>query len=271
MSFEALWAEFGDSLTSLGIKVLLAFITLFIGLKLIKWVRKITKKCLQRANADMGVMQFLDAFIKYTLIGLLILGIATSFGVQVASITAILGSAGVTLGLALQGSLSNFAGGVLILLLKPFKVGDYIREDTNGNEGTVTEISLFYTKLKTFDEKIIVLPNGTLANNSLTNVTGADTRRLDLKVNVAYDSDIQKVKKILQELLEAEEGVLKDRETNIFIDNYGDYGIIMGVRCYAKQEDFWNVKCHLLEAIKEKFDDNHIVIPYARVNVQIKQ
>ena len=131
MSFEVLWAEFGDSLTQLGIKVLLAFLTLFIGLKLIKWVRKITKKCLQRANADVGVMQFLDAFIKYSLIFLLVLGIAASFGFQVTSLAALLGSAGVTLGLALQGSLSNFAGGVLILLLKPFKVGDYIKEDTN--------------------------------------------------------------------------------------------------------------------------------------------
>lgn len=271
MSFDYLWAEFGDKLIQLGIKVVLAFLTLFIGLKLIRWVRKITKKCLQRANADVGVMQFLDAFIKYSLMGVLVLGIATSFGFQVASLVALLGSAGVTLGLALQGSLSNFAGGVLILLLKPFKVGDYIREDTNGNEGTVTEISLFYTKLTTFDEKIIVLPNGTLANNSLTNVTGADTRRLDLKVSIAYDSDIKKVKAILQELLEAEKGVLKDREINIFVDDFGESGIIMGVRCYAKQEDFWQVKWRILEMIKQKFDENQIEIPYARVDVQIRQ
>lgn len=271
MSFEALWAKYGDSLTSLGIKVLLAFLTLFIGLKLIKWVRKIAKKCLQRANADVGVMQFLDAFIKYALLFLLVLGIAASFGFQVTSLAALLGSAGVTLGLALQGSLSNFAGGVLILLLKPFKVGDYIREDTNGNEGTVTEISLFYTKLTTFDEKIIVLPNGTLANNSLTNVTGTDTRRLDIKVSVAYDSDIQRVKVILQQVLDAEGRVLKDRETTIFVDDFGESGIVMGVRCYTKQEDFWPVKWRLLEEIKTAFDKNNIEIPYARLDVQIRQ
>lgn len=271
MNFEALWARFGESLISLGIKVLLAFLTLFIGLKLIKWVRKITKRCLQRANADVGVMQFLDAFIKYTLIILLLLGIASSFGVEVTSLAALLGSAGVTLGLALQGSLSNFAGGVLILLLKPFKVGDYIREDTNGNEGTVTEISLFYTKLTTFDEKIIVLPNGTLANNSLTNVTEADHRRLDLRVTVSYDSDIAKVKKILQDLLDADSGVLKNREINIFIDNFGESGIIMGIRCYAKQEEYWQMRWRILETIKIKFDENQIEIPYARVDVQIRQ
>ena len=271
MSLESLWARFGDSLTSLGIKVLLAFFTLFIGLKLIKWVRKLTKKCLQRANADVGVMQFLDAFIKYTLIVLLLLGIASSFGFEVTSLAALLGSAGVTLGLALQGSLSNFAGGVLILLLKPFKVGDYIKEDTNGNEGTVTEISLFYTKLITYDEKIIVLPNGTLANNSLTNVTEADHRRLDLKVSVSYDSDVKKVRQILQDVLDKDPGVRKEREINIFVDNFGESGVIMGIRCYARQEDYWQVKWRILEQIKEKFDENQIEIPYTKVDVQIKQ
>lgn len=271
MSFESLWAEFGNGVTRLGMKVLLAFLTLFIGIKLIKWVRRITKKCLQRANADIGVIQFLDAFIKYSLLVVLILAIASSFGFEVTSLAALLGSAGVTLGLALQGSLSNFAGGVLILLLKPFKVGDYIKEDTNGNEGTVTEISMFYTKLTTYDEKIIILPNGTLANNSLTNVTMADTRRLDLRVSVAYDSDIQKVKNILETILQDDSRVLKQREINIFVDNFGDSGIILGIRCYTKQADFWPVKWSVLEIIKQKFDENNIEIPYSRVDVQIRQ
>lgn len=271
MNFNDLWAQFGDSLILLGIKVLLAFLALYIGLKLIKWVRKITKKCLQKANADLGVVQFLDAFIKYSLIILLVLGIASSFGFEVTSLAALLGSAGVTLGLALQGSLSNFAGGILILLLKPFKVGDYIKEDTNGNEGTVTEISLFYTKLTTFDHKLIILPNGTLANNSLTNVTGTDTRRLDLRVSVSYDSDIKKVKDILLSILSEDEAVLKDKDLNVFIDNFADSGIVFGVRCYAKQEDFWSVKCRVLENIKLKFDENNIEIPYSRLDVQIRQ
>ena len=271
MSFEKIWAQFGDSLISLGIKVLLAFLTLFIGLKLIKWLRKIIKKCLQKANADMGVVQFLDAFIKYTLITVLILGIASSFGFEVTSLAALLGSAGVTLGLALQGSLSNFAGGVLILLLKPFKVGDYIKEDTNGNEGTVTEISLIYTKLTTFDGKIIVLPNGTLANNSLTNVTVNDVRRLDLFVSVSYDSDIKKVKELLLSILNEDIAVLKDKDRNVFVDNLADSGIVVGVRCYTKQEDYWAVKWRVLEIIKQKFDENNIEIPYSRVDVTIRQ
>ena len=271
MILEKFWAQFGDSLTALGIKIILAFLTLFIGLKLIKWLRKITKKCLQKANADMGVVQFLDAFIKYTLVTVLVLGIASSFGFEVASLTALLGSAGVTLGLALQGSLSNFAGGVLILLLKPFKVGDYIKEDTNGNEGTVTEISLIYTKLTTFDGKIIVLPNGTLANNSLTNVTGTDLRRLDLLVTVSYDSDIKKVKELLLSILEEDEGVLKSEDRNVFVDALADSGIVVGVRCYTKLADYWPVKWRILEVIKQKFDENNIEIPYPRMDVQIRQ
>lgn len=267
---QAILEQLGDKLIQLGLKVVFAFICLFIGMKLIKWVRKITKKCLVKANADTGLIQFLDAFIKFSLMIILVIGLATSFGFQVASLVAVLGSAGVTLGLALQGSLSNFAGGVLILLLKPFKVGDYIKEDTNNNEGTVTEISLFYTKLRTFDEKIIVLPNGTLANNSLTNVTGGDTRRLDLKIGVAYDSDIKKVKEVLSNLLDEEKGVLKERETNVFVDDLGDSSIVIGVRCYTKQSEFWQVKWRMLENIKLAFDENGIEIPYPKLDVQIR-
>lgn len=267
---QAILEQLGDRLVELGLQVVFAFICLFIGMKLIKWVRKITKKCLEKANADVGVIQFIDAFIKFSLMILLVAGLATSFGVQVASLVAVLGSAGVTLGLALQGSLSNFAGGVLILLLKPFKVGDYIKEDTNNNEGTVAEISLFYTKLVTYDEKIIVLPNGTLANNSLTNVTAADIRRLDLKISISYDSDLKKAKEVLKSLLEADKDVLKEQEITIFVDNLADSGIIIGVRCYTKQQDFWPVKWRILENIKYAFDENGIEIPYPKVDVQIR-
>lgn len=271
MKFETFWAQYGNGLTALGIKVLLAFLTLFIGLKLIKWVRKITKKCLNKANADTGVVQFLDAFIKYSLIVLLVLGIASSFGFEVTSLAALLGSAGVTLGLALQGSLSNFAGGVLILLLKPFKVGDYIKEDTNQNEGTVTEISLFYTKLTTYDEKIIVLPNGTLANNSLTNVTGTDFRRLDLRITVSYDSNIRDVKEILLNILKEDADVIKQKDMDVFVDDFGDSGMVLGVRCYTRQDNYWSVKWRILETIKQKFDENNIEIPYSRMDVTIRQ
>lgn len=172
---------------NLGIRILLAVIFLLIGLWLIRLVRKILKKSLDRASVDIGVIQFLDSFVKVCLYVILGFMIASSFGLDAASIVAVVGSAGVAIGLALQGSLSNFAGGVLILLLKPFKVGDYIKEDSKGNEGTVIEIQMFYTKLLTFDGKTVVLPNGTLANTSLVNYTAANFRRLDLTVGISYE------------------------------------------------------------------------------------
>ena len=262
--------QLGNNLIQLGLKVVFAVVCLIIGMKLIKWVRKITKKCLMKANADMGLIQFLDAFIKFSLMILLIAGLATSFGVQVASIVAVLGSAGVTLGLALQGSLSNFAGGVLILILKPFKVGDYIVEDVNKNEGVVSEISLFYTKLRTMDERIVVLPNGNLANNSLTNVTESKYRRLDLKMGVSYESDIQKVKKVLAELLSQEKSIIKNQETLVYVDELADSAVIMGVRCYVLQSEYWPVKWRMQENILSVFRENDIEIPYPKMDVQIR-
>ena len=165
--------------------VVLAVIVYLIGSRIIKAILKMNKRWADRKEIDEGVKQFIHAFIKGALYVLLIFIILTLFGVTTASVVAVLGSAGLTLGLALQGSLSNFAGGVMILLMKPFKVGDYVIEDTNKNEGTVEEISLFYTRLKTIDNKSIVIPNGTLANNSMTNVTAAEKRRLDLTVGIS--------------------------------------------------------------------------------------
>ena len=187
---EQFFSELPDKLLRFGVRVLLAIIVFFVGAKLIKIVRKMVKKSLLRGNAEQGVIQFLDSFIKAALYIVLILFIGSGFGIDAASVVALLGSAGVAIGLAIQGSLSNLAGGVLILLLKPFKVGDYIKEDTGRNEGTVDEIQLFYTRLVTPENKIIVLPNGNLSNASLTNVTYAPDRRLDIKVGISYKADM---------------------------------------------------------------------------------
>ena len=181
--------------------VVLAVIVYLIGSRIIKVILKMNKRWADRKEIDEGVKQFIHAFIKGALYVLLIFIILTLFGVTTASVVAVLGSAGLTLGLALQGSLSNFAGGVMILLMKPFKVGDYVIEDTNKNEGTVEEISLFYTRLKTIDNKSIVIPNGTLANNSMTNVTAAEKRRLDLTVGISYQADIRQAKEVLNQVI----------------------------------------------------------------------
>ena len=171
------------------------------------------------------------------------------------------------IGLAVQGSLSNFAGGVLILLLKPFKVGDYIKEDGNGNEGTVSEIQLFYTKLRTFDNKTIILPNGTLANTSMTNVTEAKIRRLDISVGISYDSDIRKAREVLLDMLKQDEAPLKDQVMRVYVDALADSSVNLGIQCWVAQEEYWEAKWRLTENTKEVLDRAGIQIPFPQITV----
>lgn len=258
------------ALISFGIKVIFAIIFFCIGRIVIKWIRDIVRKSMERSSADKGVEQFVDSLLKYGLYFLLIFTIATKFGVDTASVAALIASAGVAVGLALQGSLSNFAGGVLILLLKPFKVGDYIIEDSNKNEGTVKEIQIFYTKLSTIDNKTIIIPNSLLTNNSLTNVSEKDERQLDLKIGISYASDLKKAKMILNNLLEQEEEVLKSEERSVFVSELAESAVILGVRAWVKNEEFWTTKWRMLEKIKLTFDENGIEIPYPQMTVHMK-
>ena len=259
------------SLIGFGIKVLSALIAFFIGRILIKWVRKIVRASLERSEADKGVEQFVDSVLKAGLYILLIFSIAAKLGVDTTSVAALVASGGVAIGLALQGSLSNFAGGVLILLLKPFTVGDYIIEDSNGNEGTVKEIQIFYTKLSTIDNKTIVIPNGMLTNNSLTNATAKDVRRLDLKVDISYHADLRKAKDIIENLLKKDDCILKDEEITVFVDELAASAVIIGARAWVKSEDFWPTRWRLLEEIKLTLDARGIEIPYQQVTVHMSQ
>lgn len=256
---------------NIGIRVILALVFFIVGVQCIKLLRKIIRKSLEHANADVGVTQFLDSFIKIGTYAILIMLIATSFGVDATSIIAVFGSAGVAIGLALQGSLSNLAGGVLILILKPFKVGDYIIEDTNKNEGTVTEIQIFYTKLTTPDNKTIILPNGTLANSSLTNVTHAPYRRNEIKIGISYDCDIKAAKKVLQDLLDSDDAVLQNMDKLVFVDELADSSVVLGMRCWFKNEDFWTGRWRLIEDAKYALEENGIVIAYPQLDVHIQQ
>ena len=268
---EKFLQELPEKALHLGVRILLALLFFFIGTQCIKFLRKIIKKSLEKANADVGVMQFIDSLIKIGTYAVLIMLIAASFGVDAASIIAVFGSAGVAIGLALQGSLSNLAGGVLILVLKPFKVGDYIIEDTNKNEGTVSEIQIFYTKLTTPDNKTIILPNGTLANSSLTNVTQAPYRRNEMKIGISYDSDIKTAKSVLMQLLEEEDAVLKDMEMLVFVDDLADSSVVIGVRCWFTKEDFWQARWNLLENAKYALEEKGIVLAYPQLDVHVHQ
>jgi len=257
------------NLISFVLQVVLAFVIYAVSAKLIKWVVKVVQKTMERHNVDTGVMQFLSAIIKYALYVVVIMTILSLFGVATTSVVAVLGSAGVAIGLALQGSLSNFAGGVLILLLKPFKVGDYIVQ--GGSEGTVYEISLFYTKLKTVDNKVVVIPNGTLSNNTLVNVSHMDRRRVDIVVGISYDADIRTAKNIIYNLAQNDVCRLPEEEAVVFVDNLGASSVDIGVRLWVKASDYWDVKWRLTENIKYAMDENGISIPYQQIDVQIKQ
>lgn len=251
------------------LQVALAFVVLAIGMKVIRWLRKILRKSLERNNADTGLIQFLDSFVKYALYIVLALSILQRFGVQTTSIVAAIGSVGVAIGLALQGSLSNFAGGVILLLLKPFKVGDYIVQDSL--EGTVSEIQLFYTTLTTGDNRKIVIPNGQLADNSLINVTAADIRRLDIHVGISYQSDMKQAKEILRRLGNEDADTLKEEERAPMAAVYelGDSAVDMLLRVWTPTEKYWEVKFRLTEAVKEAFDEVGIEIPFNQLDVHV--
>ena len=257
------------TLIGFGIRVLLALVFFFIGRILIKWIRKIVRRSIERSSADKGVEQFVDSVLKFALYFLLIFSIASKFGVDTTSVAALIASGGVAIGLALQGSLSNFAGGVLILLLKPFEVGDYILEDSNGKEGTVKEIQIFYTKLSTIDNKTIVIPNGMLTNNSLTNATAKDERRLDLKLSISYSADLKKAKMLIENIIRQDESILKDDEIVVFVDDLADSAVVIGARAWVKNEEFWPTRWRLLETIKLTLDEHGVEIPYPQLTVHM--
>lgn len=270
-AFQQFMKDLPPKLLQFGIKAVCALLLFWLGSKLINLLRKVVKKSMDRANADLGLKQFTDSLLKVALYGLLIIWIAGAFGVETTSLIAVLGSAGVAVALALQGSLSNITGGVLLLLLKPFKVGDYIKEDSKNNEGFVTEIGLFYTKLHTLDEKVVILPNGTLANTSLTNVNKSPNRRLILTFGIAYDADVAKAKKLAKELMEKEDKILKDKGVTVYVDSLDASQVTIGVRGYVKNEDYFEVKWRYTEDLKRVFDENGIEIPYQKLDVMVKE
>ena len=262
--------ELPDKLLRFGVKVLIAALVFIIGMQLIKLVRRIVHSSMERHNTDVGVRQFADSFLKYALYILLIFLVASGFGINVASMVALLGSAGVTIGLALQGSLSNLAGGVLILLLKPFRVGDYIIESSGKNEGTVKAIQIFYTTLETMDKNIVMVPNGSLSGSSVTNYSCNPKRRMLATVGISYSSDIRLAKEVIQKVLAEESRVLQDEPKQVFVDELGDSAVVLGVRCSFRNEDYWEGKWAVTEKIKLALDEAGVQIPFPQLDVHNK-
>lgn len=267
---EEYMGELGDWLVEKAFDLLITFLFLFIGRKICKFIVKLIRRSFEKSGIEPSVAGFLLSLINGILFAVLIIMAASILGFQVTSLVAVLGTAGLAIGLALQGSLANFAGGVLILIMKPFRVGDYIIENDKGCEGTVESIDIFYTKLRTYDNRMIVIPNGNITSHSLINLTAAGTRKLDISVAVSYDSDLELVKKTLEQ-------VLKDcsyREQtcgyDVFVSDFLDSGIKVGIRCMVKTEDYWKARWDILEKIKIYFDNHCIKIPYPHMEVAIK-
>ncbi len=247
--------------------VILAILVWIIGTKIIKGIRKLVQKAMERRGVDKGVRQFTDGVVKVIGIIVLIILIFNLFGIETSSFAAAIASLGVTAGLALQGSLSNFAGGVLILVLHPFRVGDYIKEDAHGNEGTVAEISLFYTKLLTLDKKLVVIPNGVLANSSLTNASVSQNRQLDLEFSVAYDTDLKKAKQVLLDVALKEDRRVKTEDVRVFVKDLADSSVVLGLRMFIPNNIYWDIRWDLIEAEKEALDAAGIEIPFPQLDV----
>ena len=246
--------------------VLVAVLFIVIGMKIVSMVMKLVKKSFDKSKLEVSVAGFLLSVIRVLGYILVFITAATIVGVEVTSFVTILGTASMAIGLALQGALSNLAGGVLILILKPFSVGDYIVENNNNMEGTVVAIDIFYTRLLTYDNKLVVIPNGILTNNSLVNVTNEVNRKMEVKIAIAYDSDIKKVKDLVYELLGADKRILTSEPKDVFIDSFAESGMILGIRAWVKTEEYWNTLWDLRENLKELFDANGIEIPYNRLD-----
>lgn len=250
--------------------IVVAVIFMVVCFKLVKLLLRILRKSFERSKLDPSVAGFFISAVKIVLNVLIVLTAASIVGFQITSFITILGTAGVILGLALQGSLSNLAGGLLILILKPFRVGDYIVENNTHCEGTVVSIDIFYTRLITFDNKSVVIPNGNISNTSLVNVTEHDMRRVDIPFSVAYDSDMEKVKRVTIETIKDVDGYLPDEQILFYIDEFADSGINMYVKFYATIEKFFDAKWDAMWKLKKAFDENDIEIPFNQMDVHMK-
>ena len=247
--------------------VLGAILILIIGFVLIKWLMNVLIKTKKLQVLDKSVLSFIQSFVSIALKILLILTVASFVGIPTASIIALIGSAGLAIGLALQGSLSNLAGGVMILAFKPFGVGDYI-DTVNAQSGTVTNISIFYTSLQTFDNRIVVIPNSLISNNAVVNYSKMPLRRVDMSFSIAYETDIEFAKKILHSVASTHEKALVDPAPIIRISSFADSAMIIELCVWCNNDDYWDCYFDLNQQVKKAFDENGIVIPFMQINLR---
>jgi small conductance mechanosensitive channel len=246
------WEIFPDVIT--------AIIILIAGLWFIKFINRLTRKFFDNKDYDLALESFLKQLISIGLKVILFVAVVTQLGVESSSLLAVIGSAGLAIGLALQGSLANFAGGILILFFKPFKIGDFI--SAQGIDGTVKEITIFTTKINTFGNQLAIIPNGQLSNNNIINYNAEETRRDKIDIGIGYSSNIKEAKDILLQICQERTTILKDPEPQVFVGELGDSSVNLTLRFWAKNEDFWEAHFFVMEELKSRFDKANIEIPF---------
>ncbi|MFO8067645.1 MAG: mechanosensitive ion channel [Bacteroidales bacterium] len=257
-----------DIALNYGPKFIGAVIVLVLGFWFSNILARFIVRIMKRRNVDLSLVSFIKSFVKIVLKILVIISVMSMVGIAMTSFIAILAAAGLAIGLALQGSLANFAGGILILMFKPFKVGDFI--ESRDLMGTVKEIQIFYTVLFTIDNRKIIIPNGILANESLTNFTSQEQRRLEWTFGVAYGTDYDKVEKIILDIIRDDERILKEPEPFIGLTEMADSSINIVTRAWSKLEDFWAIHFDVNKKIYKAFNENGIEIPFPQVDVHMK-
>ncbi|MBR0341445.1 MAG: mechanosensitive ion channel [Oscillospiraceae bacterium] len=266
---RSLISKTGESLVSLAIDLFIAILILLVGFRLAGWAVRAARKVFEKAGMDESLQTFLLSAIS--IVSKILVGFmaVTRLGIATSSIIAVLGSAMLAIGMSLQGSLSNIAGGVVLLLVKPFAAGDYIVEEGTGKEGYVTAVGLVYTTLRTIDNKVIMVPNGALAASAITNYTAEAKRIVQIYVGVEYSEDIGKVRRVIEDVVRAEPARLEGEEIKIYVHEFADSSINMGIRFWVKTEDYYPSLWGCQERLKTAFDENAISIPFPQVDVHL--
>ncbi len=258
-----------DLLIQYGVNIVSAILILIIGNMIVKGVAGSVAKVLQKKEMDKAVIEFIHGLVRYVLFVIVLIAALGRVGVETASVVAVIGAAGLAVGLALQGSLSNFAAGVLIVGFRPFKSGDYV--EVSGVAGSVESIQIFQTILRTPDNKMVAVPNGAIIGGAITNYSRHATRRVDLVIGVSYNSDLKKTKQVIREALEKDSRILKDPDMTIGVTALADSSVNFVVRPWCKTEDYWNVYFDSMQSIKEALDENGIEIPFPQMDVHLNK
>tara|TARA_B100000508_G_scaffold55003_2_gene42639 strand:+ start:42780 stop:43628 length:849 start_codon:yes stop_codon:yes gene_type:complete len=262
--------ELIDVAVDIGINLLIALVILIIGLRIAKFASKMVKKVLEKRGSDKGLISFMGSLVNGLVKVLTVVTVFSQIGIEMTSFVAILGAAGLAIGMAFSGTLSNFAGGVIILLLKPFKVGDYI--EAQGESGTVTEIQIFHTILLTPDNKTIILPNGPVSTGNVTNYSTQDTRRVDFTFGFGYGEDLKLAKETVLEIVKSHPKVMQDPEPFVRLGSLGDSSVNLTVRIWSKKEDYWDIHFYVNEKVYEKFEEvEGLSIPFPQMDVHVDQ